>query len=513
MVHAVLSETQTESVDTEVSNLLRKQAIKACDHEAGEYISPISTQPKKYGSQRMILNLKSLNKNITHHHFKMDTVLSAVRLMKPECFMVPIDLKDAYYSVSIHSDFQKYLKFSWRGQLYEFVCFSNGLTPCPRQFTKLLKPVFSSLRKLGHISVVYIDDTWLTSEDYNSCVNNIAETITLLDRLGFVIHPKKSILIPTQEITFLGFIFNSANMTVKLTPERALRLKTARLENLEATTPLIRDVARLSGLMTSSFPGVMYGALHYRALEMEKTCALKQNKGNFDRLMTLFSEAKPDIQWWIDSISKAYNHVNHGDPDIIMTTDASLSEWGPCLDGMTTGGRWNPDEATHDINYLEMLAVLFALQSFSNKVSAKHIKLMVDNTIAVATINQMGTCHSNLNNKMVQQIWEWCILHGVWQTVAHIPGKSNTEANRESRLSRKETERCLDRSIYSAFIQKLDVIPDIDLFASRLNHQLKPYIAYRPDPGALAVNAFHISLKEYTFYASPPFCIIQRVLG
>ena len=512
MVHAVLSETQTESVDTEVSNLLRKQAIEACDHEAGEYISPIFTRPKKDGSHRMILNLKSLNKHITHHHFKMDTVLTAVRLMKPGCFMASIDLKDAYYSVSIHSDFQKYLKFSWRGQLYKFVCFPNGLAPCPRQFTKLLKPVFSSLRKLGHISVVYIDDTWLTSEDYNSCVNNIAETITLLDRLGFVIHPEKSILIPTQEITFLGFIFNSANMTLKLTPERALKLKTACLETLEAATPHIRDVARLLGLMTSSFPGVMYGALHYRALEMGKTCALKQNKGNFDRPMTLSSEAKSDIQWWIDSISEAYNPVHHGDPDIIMTTDASLLGWGACLDGMTTGGRWNPDEATHDINYLEMLAVLFALQSFSDKVSAKHIKLMVDNTTAVATINQMGTCHSNLNNKLVQKIWEWCILHRVWLTVAHIPGKSNTEADRESRLTRKETEWCLDRSIYSAVIQKLDVTPDIDLFASRLNHQLKPYIAYRPDPGALAVNAFHISWKEYTFYAFPPFCIIQRVL-
>ena len=512
MVHAVLSETQTESVDTEVSNLLRKQAIEACDHEAGEYISPIFTRPKKDGSHRMILNLKSLNKHITHHHFKMDTVLSAVRLMKPGCFMASIDLKDAYYSVSIHSDFQKYLKFSWRGQLYKFVCFPNGLAPCPRQFTKLLKPVFSSLRKLGHISVVYIDDTWLTSEDYNSCVNNIAETITLLDRLGFVIHPEKSILIPTQEITFLGFIFNSANMTLKLTPERALKLKTACLENLEAATPHIRDVARLLGLMTSSFPGVMYGALHYRALEMGKTCALKQNKGNFDRPMTLSSEVKSDIQWWIDSISEAYNPVNHGDPDVIMTTDASLLGWGACLDGMTTGGRWNPDEATHDINYLEMLAALFALQSFSDKVSAKHIKLMVDNTTAVATINQLGTWHSNLNNKLVQQIWEWCILHGVWLTVAHIPGKSNTEADRESRLTRKETEWCLDRSIYSAVIQKLDVTPDIDLFASRLNHQLKSYIAYRPDPGALAVNAFHISWKEYTFYAFPPFCIIQRVL-
>ena len=71
MVHAVLSETQTESVDTEVSNLLRKQAIEACDHEAGEYISPIFTRPKKDGSHRMILNLKFLKKNITHHHFKI----------------------------------------------------------------------------------------------------------------------------------------------------------------------------------------------------------------------------------------------------------------------------------------------------------------------------------------------------------------------------------------------------------------------------------------------------------
>ena len=112
MVHAMLSETQTESVDTEVSNLLRKQAIEACNHEAGEYISPIFNRLKKDGSHRMIKFLKFLDKNITHYHFKMDTVLSSVRLMKPGCFMASIDLKDAYYSVSIHSDCQKYLKFS-----------------------------------------------------------------------------------------------------------------------------------------------------------------------------------------------------------------------------------------------------------------------------------------------------------------------------------------------------------------------------------------------------------------
>ena len=48
MVYAVLSQTQTV-VDPEVSKLLRKQAIEACDYEAGEYISPIFTRPKKDG--------------------------------------------------------------------------------------------------------------------------------------------------------------------------------------------------------------------------------------------------------------------------------------------------------------------------------------------------------------------------------------------------------------------------------------------------------------------------------
>jgi len=47
----------------------------------------------------LILNLKGLNEFI--HHFKMDNLKSVVMLMKPNCFMATIDLKDAYYSVSI----------------------------------------------------------------------------------------------------------------------------------------------------------------------------------------------------------------------------------------------------------------------------------------------------------------------------------------------------------------------------------------------------------------------------
>lgn len=195
-----------------------------------------------------------------------------------------------------------------------------------------------------------------------------------------------------------------------------------------------------------------------------------------------------------------------------MTTDASLIGWGCCMETVTSGGNWTPEEAQHDINYLEMLAVFLALKSFSNTTSGKHVKLLVDNTTAVTTINQMGTCHSRLNNQLAHKIWLWCIDHRVWLTVTHIPGKENTEADTESRFSRRETEWTLQKPLFNAAIKKLGVTPDVDLFASRLNFQLKPYVAYKPDPEAHASNAFHVSWKGYTFYAFPPFSILQRVL-
>lgn len=507
-----LSEIQTESVDLEITQLLKKGVIQPCQHEPGEFISPIFTRPKKDGSFRMILNLKCFNANVTHYHFKMDNIWSAIRLMKPRCYMASIDLKDAYYSVPICKDHQKFLKFEWKGALYQFVCFPNGLALCPRKFTKLLKPVFSLLRQQGHISVAYIDDSWLTADNLCQCTKNVIDTTSLLDKVGFVIHPEKSVLLPTQIITFLGFVLNSILMQVSLTPDRALKLKDA-CENLLATvSPSIRDVAQVLGLMTSSFPGVMYGPLHHRFLEMDKTRALKLHRGNFDKNMNLSQEAIIDLKWWVTALPTAYNLINHGDPQVTMTTDASLIGWGCCIDTVTSGGNWSPEEAQHDINYLEMLAVSLALKSFSSVVQGKHVKLLVDNTTAVTTINQMGTCHSRVNNQLSHQIWLWCIDHSVWLSVAHIPGKQNTEADRESRLPRKETEWTLQKPIFDAATKKLGVTPNVDLFASRLNFQLKPYVAYQPDPEAHAINAFHISWKGYTFYAFPPFSVIQRVL-
>ena len=45
-----------------------------------------------------------------------------------------------------------------------------------------------------------------TAPHYDSCQFSVNQVVSLFTRLGFVIHPTKSILVPQQEIVFLGFV-------------------------------------------------------------------------------------------------------------------------------------------------------------------------------------------------------------------------------------------------------------------------------------------------------------------
>ena len=136
--------------------LLEKGIVKKSFPERNQFISTIFLRPKKDGSFRMTLNLKELNKFVEYEHFKMDYIHTCIELMRPNCYMASIDLKDAYYSVPVDESHQKFLEFQLQGILCQFTCLAQGVSSAPRLFTKLLKPVFSHLRRKGHISMVIL---------------------------------------------------------------------------------------------------------------------------------------------------------------------------------------------------------------------------------------------------------------------------------------------------------------------------------------------------------------------
>ena len=96
-------------------------------------------------------------------------------------------------------------------------------------------------------------------------------------------HPEKSVLKPTQEIEFLGFIINSLTLSVRLSASKSTKVQTACQNLLDSKHITIRDMAHVIGLLVSSLPAVQFGELYYRKLEVNKSNALRQNKGDLTR--------------------------------------------------------------------------------------------------------------------------------------------------------------------------------------------------------------------------------------
>ena len=126
---------------------------------------------------------------------------------------------------------------------------------------------------------------------------------------------------------------------------------------LDASQVTIRDVAQALGYTVSSFPGVMFGPPYFRQLERDKTEAFECNNGVFDAFIIISDKARQELEWWVLHVDSSYNVISHGEPTIVLFTDASSTRWGCSLNDISTGGNWTAEEANNHITYLERLAI------------------------------------------------------------------------------------------------------------------------------------------------------------
>ena len=168
---------------------------------------------------------------------------------------------------------------------------------------------------------------------------------------------------------------------------------------------VICKVARVLGLIVSTFSAVQYGPLRYREIEKEKIHALQLSKGDFNAIMPVTQSMKKELHWWINELPNQKREIDHGNADFSVTTDASLQGWGAVFQNQSIGGRWTEQESQKHINVLEMLAISLGLKSFFSKKHNVHIQVRTDNTCTVAYINAMGGIKSVECNHLAVEIW------------------------------------------------------------------------------------------------------------
>ena len=486
---------------------------RASDDTANEFISNIFIRPKKDRRARIILNLKYFNENyVEKSHFKMESLRSAINMMRKDCFLASVDLSDAYYSVRIREQDRKYLRFIYDGQKWQFTSLVMGYSCSPRIWTKLMKPVFAYLRSKGHSSVYFIDDSCLAGNSYDTCSQNISDTIELMDNLGLTVNLTKSILTPCKKIVYLGFLFCTSTMTITLTDEKKKNIIEECKSMISAKRTTIRNFSKLIGKLIAAEPGVQHAPLYIRPLEKVKDLQLRKQRGNFDTFMKIPRSVHPILQWWIDNTQRSYKNISLTAPDVVIYTDASLQMYGAYNEtsNTKTNGFWDSSEQKLHINILELKACEIGIHTLCKDINNKHLRLYTDNTTSCAYINRYGGKHESLDS-IARRIWTWCIDRNIQLSAAHIAGSDNKEADKLSRSVNDDLEWSLDQQIFNKLHARYPQMR-IDLFASNLNAKLEQFVSRLPTKNAFAVDAFSIQWTNHLFYIFPPFSLLPRIM-
>ena len=473
-------------------------------------ISNFFLRPKTNGDYRFILNLKPFNELIDKIKFKLTSLRTAIKMVSKDMYFCKLDFKDGYFSLPIEEQSKRFFRFLFEEKLYQFCALPQGYRDAVRIFTKVLKPALAELRAAGHLLVNYIDDTLLMGFSFNDCKSSIKDAIALFDKLGFTINIEKSVFYPTRVIEFLGFIIDSQNMWVKPTEKRANDLRESCNRLLMNKSPTIRELAEVIGKLVAMTEGNQFGPLHVKRLEILRNHHLKIHKGNYEKHINLDSESIEDLKWWIQNVEKHPKPILISSFTCEMHTDASGLGFGVDFEGFGTNGLWNEEEREGHINFQELLAIKIGLETNFKLKYNQHIQCFTDSSVAVSCITKFGSCKPKLN-KVTREIWEHCIKRGNFITASHIPGVHNINADRLSREHDIELEWKLNPVFFNQ-ISSLFGPFEIDLFASRVNFQMKPYAAWRPDPDAKIINAFHCDWSKFYSYCFPPFTLIPQIL-
>ena len=148
-----------------------------------------------------------------------------------------------------------------------------------------------------------------------------------------------------------------------------------------------KGIVKIPGPPLLILKAVFPAPLHYWYLQQAKNSVLRFCK-SYEAAVHLDSECLQEVQWWKGNLV-AWNGkaLFQQSTDLVIETNASRQGWGAYCQGMSTGGRWLPEETSYHISCLELLAGSLAIMSFTKNKAKAQVLLLMDNISVVTYIN------------------------------------------------------------------------------------------------------------------------------
>ncbi len=387
------------------------------------------TQERRWSSTNPGLRL--LNRALHRLPFKMLTHRRMIKCIQPRDWFAAIDLKDAYFHVSIlprHRPFYGLRPRVGRGSTGS----SPSGSPCPPVSSRRSRRV--PLPRYGK---------WASG---SSTVSSMARTreqlcdhrdlvLRHLSQLGLRVNWEKSKLSPAQRISFLGVELHSVSMTARLTEERAQSVLNCLSSFGGRTVVPLKQFQRLLGHMASVAAVTPLGLLHMRPLQHWLHSRVPRWAWRRGALrVNITQECRRSFSPWTDlAFLRAGVPLEQVSRHVVVTTDASSTGWGATCNGQAASGLWTGPRLLWHINCLDLLAVHLALRQFRPLLLGKHVLVRTDNTAAVSYINRMGGIRSRRMSQLARHLLLWSHTRLKSLRAVHIPGVLNRAADALSR--------------------------------------------------------------------------------
>ena len=361
------------------------------------HFSPLDTRPKKDSDElRVILNLSyphdsgSVNSSINKDTYvqnelmslkypSVDDLAKLVCKKGKKCRIFVRDLSKAYQQLYMCPSSIHLLGYWFDDELYFDVTLSMGSRSaayCCQHTTDAVTYVYNSL---GYEDVNYLDDLGAAEED------DKAEEA--FDCLGWVLASlgiKESISKakpPAFVAVFLGILFNTITMMLRITPERLQEIKNLLKEWFEKETASLKEIQSLLGKLNFAASTIRAGRIFVSRL----INSLKEfpDKG----MHKVSKELKKDLQWW-DRFMESFDGISimppqfWNFPDEIFSSDAYLISCGGWSNGeafIAKFPRWLTRRKDISISELELLTVVVALKLWRHNIRNRNVLAHCDN--------------------------------------------------------------------------------------------------------------------------------------
>ena len=166
-----------------------------------QYASPIVLVRKKYGSLRLTVDYRKLNRRTIKDAYALPRIDDAFSHLSGAKWFSVVDLKSGYYHVEMEPDDRAKTAFVCPLGFFEYTIMPQGITNAPATFQRLMEKCMGEMN-LRHV-LAFLDDMIVFSSTLEEHEERLGQVLDRLRTFGLKLNPKKCSFF-CRSVSYLG---------------------------------------------------------------------------------------------------------------------------------------------------------------------------------------------------------------------------------------------------------------------------------------------------------------------